>query len=110
MLLDMRVVGRNAPERAGFYSGLIESTFSVAVALAIYPWARLSGAFFFPAAAVARRVDGARLNVGLFLDKVGRKPVLLYGIIGVTVAMVSFGMGNRCVRRARVCRTLYPQR
>ena len=45
MLLDMRVVGRNAPERAGFYSGLIESTFSVAVALAIYPWARLSGAF-----------------------------------------------------------------
>ena len=44
MLLDMRVVGRNAPERAGFYSGLIESTFSVAVALAIYPWARLSGA------------------------------------------------------------------
>ena len=25
MLLDMRFVGRNAPERAGFYSGLIES-------------------------------------------------------------------------------------
>ena len=44
MLLGMGVVGPNEPERVGFYSGLIESTFSVAVALAIYPWARLSGA------------------------------------------------------------------
>jgi len=43
MLLDMRIVGPNEPERVGFYSGLIESTFSIAVALAIYPWARLSG-------------------------------------------------------------------
>jgi hypothetical protein len=48
MLLDMRVVGPNEPERVGFYSGLIESTFSVAVALAIYPWARLSGLSLFP--------------------------------------------------------------
>lgn len=45
MLLDMGVVGPNEPERVGFYSGLIESAFSVAVALAIYPWARLSGTF-----------------------------------------------------------------
>ena len=43
MLLDMGVVGPNEPERVGFYSGLIESAFSVAVAVAIYPWARLSG-------------------------------------------------------------------
>ena len=42
-LLDMGVVGPNEPERVGFYSGLIESAFSVAVAVAIYPWARLSG-------------------------------------------------------------------
>jgi MFS family permease len=28
-------------------------------------------------------------------DRVGRKPVLLYGIIGVFAAMVSFGMGNK---------------
>ena len=43
MLLDMGVVGPNEPERVGFYSGLIESAFSAAVAIAIYPWARLSG-------------------------------------------------------------------
>jgi hypothetical protein len=46
MLLDMRVVGPHEPERVGFYSGLIESTFSAAAALAIYPWARLSGTYF----------------------------------------------------------------
>ena len=48
MLLGMGVVGPNEPERVGFYSGLIESTFSVAVAVAIYPWARLSGTYTFP--------------------------------------------------------------
>ena len=42
-LLDMGVVRPNEPERVGFYSGLIESAFSVIVAVAIYPWARLSG-------------------------------------------------------------------
>ena len=43
MLLKMHVVSPNEPERVGLYSGLIESSFSVAAALAIYPWARLSG-------------------------------------------------------------------
>ena len=47
MLLGMGVVGPKEPERVGFYSGLIESTFSVAVALAIYPWARLSGTYLY---------------------------------------------------------------
>ena len=69
MLLDMRVVGCNAPERASFYSGLIESTFSVAVALAIYPWARLSGAlrsFWLRLRAAVWCVDGEGLNVFCF--------------------------------------------
>ena len=69
MRVDMRVVGRNAPERAGFYSGLIESTFSVAVAVAIYPWARLSGAlrsFWLRLRAAVWCVDGEGLNVFCF--------------------------------------------
>lgn len=120
MLLGMGVVGPNEPERVGFYSGLIESTFSVAVAVAIYPWARLSGTYTFPRLSLSAGCSavGCRLSaparaaevlsrvVFMFViltvfyvpDQVGRKPVLLWGIIGVTAAMVSFGMGNKCVR------------
>lgn len=41
MLREMKVAD---PSRVGFYSGIIESSFSVAVIISIYPWARLSGA------------------------------------------------------------------
>ncbi|KAG8810715.1 hypothetical protein FRC19_004354 [Serendipita sp. 401] len=63
MLRDMHVT--DDPARIGFYSGLTESAFSLAVMLAIYPWARVS-------------------------DHVGRKPVLLSGTIGVALATLSF--------------------
>jgi hypothetical protein len=115
MLLDMRVVGPNEPERVGLYSGLIESTFSVAVALAIYPWARLSGMSGLTYVLCLLPQDNLPLWIILirrffssFSDQVGRKPVLLYGIIGATAAMVSFGMGNRCAPSPSPPQTTYP--
>jgi hypothetical protein len=41
MLLSMKV--SNDPSKVGIYSGILESAFSVAILLSIYPWARLSG-------------------------------------------------------------------
>lgn len=43
MLLAMKV--SDDPSKVGFYSGIAESAFSVAVIVFIYPWARLSGTF-----------------------------------------------------------------
>jgi hypothetical protein len=101
MLLDMRVVGPNEPERVGLYSGLIESTFSVAVALAIYPWARLSGMSGLTYVLCLLPQDNLPLWIILirrffssFSDQVGRKPVLLYDIIGVTAAICDGQLWN----------------
>ncbi|GAC98226.1 major facilitator super [Pseudozyma hubeiensis SY62] len=53
----------------GFYSGLIESLFSLSQTLTILFWGRLS-------------------------DRIGRKPVLLTGLAGVAVSAILFGFGQ----------------
>ncbi|THV02476.1 MFS general substrate transporter [Dendrothele bispora CBS 962.96] len=55
--------------RVGYYAGLIESLFFVTEALTILQWSRWS-------------------------DHVGRKPVLLTGLFGLTLSMISFGLSK----------------
>ncbi|KAF4119330.1 Vacuole effluxer Atg22 like [Geosmithia morbida] len=53
----------------GFYSGLIESLFSISQMLVLVGWGRLS-------------------------DRIGRKPVLLYSFVGLVVSPLLFGMST----------------
>ncbi|KAJ6096263.1 hypothetical protein N7486_007009 [Penicillium sp. IBT 16267x] len=53
----------------GFYSGLIESLFSLTQAIVMIYWGRLA-------------------------DRIGRKPVLVFSLIGVTVATGLFGLAK----------------
>ncbi|KAG7086624.1 hypothetical protein E1B28_002566 [Marasmius oreades] len=57
------------PSKIGLYSGLVESAFALAQLLAIYPWASLS-------------------------DRIGRKPVILSGVFGLTIATLLFGVSS----------------
>ncbi|CAE6477419.1 unnamed protein product [Rhizoctonia solani] len=57
------------PERVGFYSGLVESIFSLMGFIMILPCGYLS-------------------------DRFGRKPVILLGFAGLAVSMVSFGLSK----------------
>ncbi|KAH7344910.1 MFS general substrate transporter [Rhizoctonia solani] len=57
------------PERVGFYSGLVESIFSLMGFIMILPCGYLS-------------------------DRFGRKPVILIGFAGLAVSMVSFGLSK----------------
>lgn len=53
----------------GFYSGLIESLFSATQVVVLVFWGRLS-------------------------DRIGRKPVLLYSLVGMAIAPALFGMSS----------------
>ncbi|KAG7444819.1 MFS general substrate transporter [Guyanagaster necrorhizus] len=55
--------------KTGYYAGLIESAFFLAECLSVFHWGRLS-------------------------DRVGRKPVLLLGPLGLTFAMLGFGASS----------------
>ncbi|KAI0361978.1 MFS general substrate transporter [Trametes cingulata] len=55
--------------RIGFYSGLVESSFAIAQVVSIYQWARLS-------------------------DIIGRRPIVLFGIFGIGLATVLFGVST----------------
>ncbi|KAG8217332.1 major facilitator superfamily domain-containing protein [Butyriboletus roseoflavus] len=57
------------PSRVGFYSGLVESAFAVAQLSSIYQWARLS-------------------------DVIGRRPVVLVGILGIAATTLMFGLSK----------------
>ncbi|KEP50482.1 MFS transporter [Rhizoctonia solani 123E] len=57
------------PERVGFYSGLVESIFSLMGFIMILPCGYLS-------------------------DRFGRKPVILLGFAGLAVSMISFGLSK----------------
>ncbi|KAI0646944.1 MFS general substrate transporter [Trametes meyenii] len=55
--------------KIGFYSGLVESSFAVAQVVSIYQWARLS-------------------------DIIGRRPVVLLGIMGIGISTMFFGVST----------------
>ncbi|RXK39482.1 hypothetical protein M231_03150 [Tremella mesenterica] len=57
------------PDKIGFYSGLVESVFAFTQFWTVYHWAKLS-------------------------DKIGRKPVILVGLIGVAVTVSIFGLST----------------
>ncbi|KAK1955969.1 major facilitator superfamily transporter [Colletotrichum sublineola] len=61
--------GNLADTDVGFYSGLIESLFSLTQAIVMIFWGMLS-------------------------DRVGRKPVLVFSLVGVTLATSIFGMAQ----------------
>ncbi|KAG1779058.1 major facilitator superfamily domain-containing protein [Suillus placidus] len=56
--------------KTGYYAGLIESLYYAVEAVTILQWGRVS-------------------------DHIGRKPVILVGLFGVTLSIVSFGFSNR---------------
>ncbi|PPQ76530.1 hypothetical protein CVT26_013365 [Gymnopilus dilepis] len=55
--------------KVGYYAGLIESLFFATEALTVLQWSRAS-------------------------DYVGRKPILLIGLLGTTISMLSFGLSR----------------
>ncbi|KAG1821052.1 major facilitator superfamily domain-containing protein [Suillus subaureus] len=56
--------------KTGYYAGLIESLYYAVEAVTILQWGRVS-------------------------DHIGRKPVILIGLFGITLSIVSFGFSNR---------------
>ncbi|KDQ16314.1 hypothetical protein BOTBODRAFT_31015 [Botryobasidium botryosum FD-172 SS1] len=67
MIEDLHVT--DDPSRVGFYSGVVDSIFSLAQLLAIYHSGRLS-------------------------DKIGRKPVIFVGLAGVAISTLLFGLAR----------------
>ncbi|KAL4250680.1 MFS transporter superfamily protein [Pleurotus pulmonarius] len=55
--------------KVGYYVGLLESLFFVVEALTVLHWSRLS-------------------------DRIGRKPVLILGLLGISVSMTCFGLST----------------
>ncbi|KAJ7585495.1 major facilitator superfamily domain-containing protein [Mycena floridula] len=55
--------------KVGYYAGIIESVFFLSECLSVYHWARAS-------------------------DRFGRKPVSLFGPLGLTFAMLGFGLSK----------------
>ncbi|KAL6307595.1 major facilitator superfamily domain-containing protein [Sparassis latifolia] len=56
-------------EKTGYFAGLIESSFYATEAVCILQWGRAS-------------------------DRIGRKPVLLGGLLGLTLSMIGFGLSK----------------
>lgn len=57
------------PSKIGFYSGLVESAFAISQLCSIYQWAKIS-------------------------DVIGRRPVIFFGIIGLAITTVMFGLSK----------------
>ncbi|TNY17581.1 major facilitator superfamily domain-containing protein [Rhodotorula diobovata] len=57
------------PRKIGYYAGIIESLFALTTFSTVLAWGRLS-------------------------DRIGRKPVLIIGLSGVTLSIVSFGLSR----------------
>ncbi|KAJ8692199.1 hypothetical protein PTI98_009534 [Pleurotus ostreatus] len=55
--------------KTGYYAGAIESVFFVAECLTVVYWGRLS-------------------------DRIGRKPVMLIGLVGLAISMITFGLSK----------------
>ncbi|KAA1474864.1 MFS general substrate transporter [Dentipellis sp. KUC8613] len=67
MMADLHLT--DDPSRIGFYSGIVESSFAIAQLFSIYQWAKLS-------------------------DRIGRRPVIFTGILGMAVASILFGLSH----------------
>ena len=76
------------PNKIGFYSGLVESSFAVSQLCCIYNWARISGKQFI-AATVTLVVSEV-----LHPDKIGRRPVVLTGILGIGLSTMILGTAH----------------
>ncbi|KZP15745.1 MFS general substrate transporter [Athelia psychrophila] len=68
------------PRRIGFYSGLVESVYAVFQLVSIYHFAKMS-------------------------DRIGRRPVILSGLIGVAISTFLFGLSGS-LPMMLVCRAL----
>ncbi|KAF8718253.1 hypothetical protein AX14_012062 [Amanita brunnescens Koide BX004] len=68
LIADLGIAGGNNA-KVGYYAGLIESLFFVAQAATILQWGRIS-------------------------DRIGRKPVLLIGLMGSILSMLCFGLSR----------------
>ncbi|KAF9499985.1 MFS general substrate transporter [Pleurotus eryngii] len=68
LIRDLGVTGGDE-QKVGFYAGLVESLFFLTEALTVLHWSRVS-------------------------DRVGRKPVLLVGLMGLGVSTLGFGMAR----------------
>lgn len=62
-------LGLAEPANVGYYSGLVDSTFSFAQFLTVYFWSSLS-------------------------DRIGRKPVIMIGVTGATLSSACFGFSE----------------
>ncbi|GLB44969.1 putative major facilitator superfamily protein [Lyophyllum shimeji] len=62
-------VTRGDEKKTGYYAGIIESIFFLSECLSVYHWGRLS-------------------------DRIGRRPVLLLGPLGLALAMTFFGLSR----------------
>ncbi|GAA6004980.1 hypothetical protein JCM11491_002297 [Sporobolomyces phaffii] len=69
-LEDLRVT--DDPSKIGYFAGIIESLFAFTTFTTVLAWGRLS-------------------------DRIGRKPVLILGLTGVTVSIVAFGLSKSFV-------------
>jgi MFS family permease len=66
-------IGQVPEARVGFYAGLIESIFSVVAMFSTIPWGRLA-------------------------DRIGRKPVLVFSIIGLSICTALFGLSQNLLQ------------
>ncbi|KAF8299921.1 MFS general substrate transporter [Clavulina sp. PMI_390] len=66
MIEDLRIT---TPEDVGYYSGLVDSCFSLAELVTVYYWSSLS-------------------------DRVGRKPVVILGVSGAALSAACFGLSS----------------
>ncbi|EIW54332.1 MFS general substrate transporter [Trametes versicolor FP-101664 SS1] len=68
LITDLDITGGDE-RKVGYYAGMIESIFFAMEALFVFQWSRLS-------------------------DHIGRKPVLLVGVAGLFLSMISFGLSK----------------
>ncbi|KAH8813725.1 major facilitator superfamily domain-containing protein [Flagelloscypha sp. PMI_526] len=68
LIFDLGVSGGD-PTRVGFYAGALQSLFFAVQALSVMQWGKAS-------------------------DRVGRKPILMIGLLGASLSMLSFGFSR----------------